>query len=72
MPMSYRDFETIRNIDDKNQKESIKSIVDPLEGQVVNDNITVNDYNRDGKNISIPTNVIANVNNIMNDIINGL
>ena len=45
-------------------------MVDPLEGQVFNDDITVNDYNKDENNINILTNASSNVNVIMNDIIN--
>ena len=39
-----RDFETIQNIGE-NQKELIKAIVDPLDGQI-NDKISKSDYKR--------------------------
>lgn len=40
-----RDFETIQNIGDENQKELIKAIVDPLDVQI-NDKISKSDYKR--------------------------
>ena len=49
--MRAKDFETIQNIEDDKQKELIKAIVNPWDGQVVNDKITVSDYTR-GKNIT--------------------
>ena len=51
-------------------KELIKLIANPLEGQIVNDRITTNDYTKDENKIVIPINIIPNVNNIVEDIIN--
>ena len=64
-------LETIKNIEDeKKKKELIKLIANPLEGQIVNDRITTNDYTKDENKIVIPINIIPNVNNIVEDIIN--
>ena len=54
----------------KKKKELIKLIANPLEGQIVNDRITTNDYTKDENKIVIPINIIPNVNNIVEDIIN--
>lgn len=42
--MRAKDFEMIQNVEDEKQKELIKSIVGPLDGQVVNDKIAVSEY----------------------------
>ena len=64
-------LETIKNIEDeKKKKELIKLIANPLEGQIVNDRITTNDYTKDENKIVIPINIIPDVNNIVEDIIN--
>ena len=39
-------FETIDNIDEENKNELLKSVVDPLDRQYVNDDITPSDYTR--------------------------
>lgn len=52
--MKSRDFETIKNIDDNNRKESLKSIVDPLNGQYLNDSRITSDYTGDENNVGIP------------------
>ena len=52
------------------KNELIKSVANSLEGQMVNDRITTNDYTRDKNNIDIPINTIPKVNNIVEDIIN--
>ena len=52
------------------KNELIKSVANSLEGQMVNDRITTNDYTRDKNNIDIPINIIPKVNNIVEDIIN--
>lgn len=69
MQFRSRDFENIENIDEENTKELIKCIVDPSEGQYVNDNINMSDYTRDENNIGILTNVDPNIW-VMNYIIN--
>ena len=43
-------FETIDNIDEENKNELLKSVVDPLDRQYVNDNITPSDYTRYANN----------------------
>ena len=65
-------LETTKNIEDekKKKKELIKLIANPLEGQIVNDRITTNDYTKDENKIVIPINIIPDVNNIVEDIIN--
>ena len=67
--MRAKDFETIQNVEDDKQKELIKAMKYPLDGQVVNDKITVSDYTRDKNNIGIPTNISPNTKKIFDDII---
>ena len=59
--MRAKDFETIQNIEDDKQKELIKAIVNPWDGQVVNDKITVSDYTRGKNNIGITDNIAPKV-----------
>ena len=59
--MRAKDFEMIQNVEDEKQKELIKSIVGPLDGQVVNDKITVSEYTWDENNIGIPTKIAPNI-----------
>ena len=68
--MQSRGFETIQNIENEEKNELIKSIINPLEGQIVNDKITISDYTRDDNKIDIPINVRPDVNNIAEDVIN--
>ena len=48
----------------------IKSITNPLEGQIENDEITLSKYAIDDNNVGIPINVRTDINNIVEDIIN--
>lgn len=48
----------------------IKSITNPLEGQIENDEITLSKYVIDDNNVGIPINVRTDINNIVEDIIN--
>ena len=66
--MRAKDFETIQNVEDDKQKELIKAMIYPLDGQVVNDKITLSDYTRDKNNIGIPTNISPNTKKIFDDI----
>ena len=68
--MQSRGFETIQNIENEEKNELIKSIINPLEGQIVNDKITISDYTRDDNKIDLPINVRPDVNNIAEDVIN--
>ena len=68
--MQSRGFETIQNIENEEKNELIKSIINPLEGQIVNDKITISDYTRDDNKIDIPINVRPDVNNIAENVIN--
>ena len=51
--MQSKDFETIQNIEDEEKNELIKSITNPLEGQIVNNKITISDSTRGDNNIGI-------------------
>ena len=72
LTMRYRDFDTIQNIEeeDEEKNELIKSITNPLEGQIENDEITLSKYVIDDNNVGIPINVRTDINNIVEDIIN--
>lgn len=72
LTMRYRDFDTIQNIEeeDEEKNELIKSITNPLEGQIENDKITLRKYAIDDNNLGIPINVRTDINNIVEDIIN--
>ena len=72
LTMRYRDFDTIQNIEeeDEEKNELIKSITNPLEGQIENDEITLSKYAIDDNNVGIPINVRTDINNIVEDIIN--
>ena len=72
LTMRYRDFGTIQNIEeeDEEKNELIKSITNPLEGQIENDKITLSKYAIDDNNVGIPINVRPDINNIVEDIIN--
>ena len=63
-------FETIDNIDEENKNQLLKSVVNPLDRQYVNDDITPSDYTRDDNNNSIPTNIDLAALRVINDIIN--
>ena len=70
--MRYRDFDTIQNIEEEDEEKNglIKSITNPLEGQIENDEITLSKYVIDDNNVGIPINVRTDINNIVEDIIN--
>ena len=72
LTMRYRDSDTIQNIEeeDEEKNELIKSITNPLEGQIENDKITLSKYAIDDNNVGIPINVRPDINNIVEDIIN--
>ena len=70
MQIRSRDFETIDNIDEENKKELLKSVIDPLDGQYVNNNITPSDYTRDDNNNPVQTGAESPVLRVINDIIN--
>ena len=72
LTMRYRDSDTIQNIEeeDEEKNELIKSITNPLEGQIENDEITLSKYAIDDNNVGIPINVRTDINNIVEDIIN--
>ena len=72
LTMRYRDFGTIQNIEeeDEEKNELIKSITNPLESHIENDEITLSKYAIDDNNVGIPINVRTDINNIVEDIIN--
>lgn len=72
LTMRYRDSDTIQNIEeeDEEKNELIKSITNPLEGQIEIDEITLSKYVIDDNNVGIPINVRTDINNIVEDIIN--
>ena len=67
--MRTKDFETNQNIEDDKQKELIKAIVNPWDGQLVNDKKTVSDYTREKNNIGITNNLLQRLKIIFDDII---
>ena len=68
--MRSKDFETMQTTEDEAKSQLIKPITPPLEGQIVNDKMTIRDYTRDDNKIGKPINVRPDVNNIVEDIIN--
>ena len=72
LTMRYRDFDTIQNKEeeDEEKNELMKSIINPLEGQIKNDKITLSKYTIDHNNAGIPISVRPDINDIVEDIIN--
>ena len=63
------DFKTVENIEEEKKRKLFKSIVDPIEGLIVNDQITLDDsnlaYNNTDRSISLPDNMKAIVYDIV-------
>ena len=70
MQIRSGDFETIENVDEKNKKNLLKSVVDPLDRQYVNNGINPSDYTRDDNNNAMHTKIDPSVLHVMNFIIN--
>ena len=70
MQIRSGDFETIENVDEKNKKNLLKSVVNPLDRQYVNNGINPSDYTRDDNNNAIHTKIDPSVLHVMNFIIN--
>ena len=62
--MRSRDFETMQTTEDEAKSQLIKPITPPLEGQIVNDKVTIRDYTRDDNNIDKPINVRPEIKEI--------
>ena len=69
MAKRERGFETIRDINAENQVELIRSAIDPLDGQISNDTITSDDYNRTDNNEPLSPQVDPGVLKVKNKII---
>ena len=67
------DFQSVKNIKEEKSRKLFKSIVDPAEGLIVNDQITIEDWNLDNNNtdrtISLSDNMKAAVNDIVKNVI---
>ena len=64
-----RDIPTIENITKKNQKDLIRSIVDPGDGIVTNEDITATDYTRNDNNEPVQPQLDPGVLNVMQEMV---
>ena len=69
MQIRSRNFETTDNIDEENKEELLKSVIDTLDSQYGNDDITLSDYTRDDNKNSVQTGIEPPVLKVTNDII---
>ena len=64
-----RDIQTIEDITKKNQKDLIRSIVDPGDGFMTNEDITATDYTRNDNNEPVQPQLDPGVLNVMQEIV---
>ena len=66
---NQRDFEIIRNINDKDQVDLIKSAIVPIDGQLTNEEITSADYTKTDNNEPVQPTLEPNILKIMQEIV---
>ena len=64
-----RDIQTIEDITKKNQKDLIRSIVDPGDGIMTNEDITATDYTRNDNNEPVQPQLEPGVLNVMQEMV---
>ena len=64
-----RDIQTIEDITKKNQKDLIRSIVDPGDGIMTNKDITATDYTRNDNNEPVQPQLDPGVLNVMQEMV---
>ena len=64
-----RDIQTIEDITKKNQKDLIRSIVDPGDGIMTNEDITATDYTRNDNNEPVQPQLDPGVLNVMQEMV---
>ena len=65
-------FSNVKNIEEEKNRKLFKSIVDPAEGLIVNDQVTVDDWNLANNNTGRSISLLDNMKAVDNDIINSV
>ena len=64
-----RDFQTIDDITKKNQKDLIRSVTDPADGILTNENVTSSDWTRSDNNEPVQPQLDPGVINVMQEMV---
>ena len=64
-----RDFQTIDDITKKNQKDLIRSVTDPTDGILTNENVTSSDWTRSDNNEPVQPQLDPGVINVMQEMV---